>query len=289
MSCAKLEEFIQDEKTIEELFDPEKRLVFIIGATDTGKTTLVERIAEGLSANWKVGIVDLDVGQSHIGPPTTVAWGRVGEGFHDWSEIRTEDFYFTGAVSPAGNPLPMLTGSMIVTKAALAVCEKVLVDTTGLIQEPRGRLLKQYKIDLLRPDLVLALERGKELAHILDGFAGQENPLIQRLRVPVQVREKSAAQRAQLRASLFTHYFTDDRLLRVSLSSIGLRFTGKNRYTPLELVGRIVSIRDEKNIDRALGVVEEYDEKGEMLVLRTPICRGIQVSSIVIGEVEMEP
>jgi len=288
MSCAKLEEFIQDEKTREELFDPGKRLVLIIGATDTGKTTLVERIADRLSANWKVGIVDLDVGQSHIGPPTVAAWGRVGKGFRGWSEIQTEDFYFTGAVSPAGNLLPMLTGSLMMTGAACAACEKVLVDTTGLIQEPWGRLLKQYKIDLLSPDLVIALERGNELTHILDGFAGQEKPLIQRLTAPAQVREKSATQRAQLRASLFKRYFTNDRFLRVSLSGIGLRFTGKNRCTAQKLIGRIVSIRDEKNKDRALGVIDEFDEKGRTLVLRTPLCREIQVSSLVVGEVEVE-
>lgn len=52
----------------------------ILGGSDTGKTSLVEYIANLLVSKFKVGIVDCDMGQSHIGPPTTIAWGRVGNG-----------------------------------------------------------------------------------------------------------------------------------------------------------------------------------------------------------------
>ncbi len=44
----------------------------LLGAADTGKTSLVLALANELSAQRPVGIVDADIGQSHIGPPTTV-------------------------------------------------------------------------------------------------------------------------------------------------------------------------------------------------------------------------
>ena len=41
----------------------------------------------------------------------------------------------------------------------------VIIDTTGLVHES-GRILKNYKIDAVRPDVVVALERRNELAPI---------------------------------------------------------------------------------------------------------------------------
>ncbi len=48
-------------------------VVMLLGASDSGKTTLGRILAEKLTAAGRtVGLVDGDVGQSSIGPPTTV-------------------------------------------------------------------------------------------------------------------------------------------------------------------------------------------------------------------------
>ena len=49
----------------------------VIGEVNSGKTTLVARLASALFARGRsVGVLDADVGQSEIGPPTTVGLGR---------------------------------------------------------------------------------------------------------------------------------------------------------------------------------------------------------------------
>ncbi|KPJ89243.1 MAG: hypothetical protein AMS17_02800 [Spirochaetes bacterium DG_61] len=294
--------FISDERIIKELIDPHTKLVLVLGASDTGKTSLIEGMADFLSATSEVGIVDLDIGQSHIGPPTTVAWGKVGKGFSGWKNITPEDFYFTGAVSPVGNLVSMLTGSILVTSRALSACEKVIVDTTGLIQEPAGRVLKQHKIDLLRPDVVISLERERELSAILDPFTWHKSPILHRLPVPQKVVIKTPSERSLFRSSMFTHYFQNDRLVKVSLKKIGFRFTGDFYGFTLEtakfmnelqdnstgLIGRIVSLRDERNTDRALGIIQEFDEKEKKFLIRTPLGREFEISTVVIGSLKVE-
>jgi polynucleotide 5'-kinase involved in rRNA processing len=54
----------------------EARIVLVLGARDTGKTTLVTYLAHALLADGgSVVVVDADLGQSEIGPPTTVGLG----------------------------------------------------------------------------------------------------------------------------------------------------------------------------------------------------------------------
>ena len=52
-------------------------ICLILGGSDTGKTTLAAALTKLLAKHQPVGIVDADIGQSHIGPPTTAGWAVV--------------------------------------------------------------------------------------------------------------------------------------------------------------------------------------------------------------------
>jgi polynucleotide 5'-kinase involved in rRNA processing len=45
-----------------------------LGGTDAGKMTLVAALARRLAGEHEVAVLDADIGQSHIGPPTTIGW-----------------------------------------------------------------------------------------------------------------------------------------------------------------------------------------------------------------------
>ena len=50
-------------------------VVLFIGDVDTGKTTLITYILNKLvKQGLKVGIIDADIGQSDVGPPTTIGY-----------------------------------------------------------------------------------------------------------------------------------------------------------------------------------------------------------------------
>ena len=64
----------------EMIYREKTRRIIVLGGSDTGKTTLLECLADVLSRSAPVGLVDLDAGQSTIGPPTTTAWARIKDG-----------------------------------------------------------------------------------------------------------------------------------------------------------------------------------------------------------------
>ncbi len=277
-------------QVLEQLAKPDIRLVMVIGGADSGKTTLIEEIADALSQEAVIGIVDADIGQSHLGPPATVACGRVKGGFGGWDSIPVDGFYFTGAVSPPGNLLPLTVGTKLMADRALAACDKVLVDTTGLVEEPIGRVLKQQKIDILMPDMLIALQRQDELTPILDPLRFQKKPAVLTLPVPVWTKRKSVSERARYRQERFRSYFKDARIAEFLSEKTSFRFLRGEEGVSLSSLGdRLVALRDEENTDLALGVIEAWDPSGKRLMVKTSLMDTGKVATMVIGTVNVTP
>ncbi|UCG38099.1 MAG: hypothetical protein JSV00_07805 [bacterium] len=261
------------------------RRIMVLGGTDTGKTTLVEDLANHLSREGPVALVDLDVGQSTVGPPTTVAWTLVEGGFPGRGLLQAGEMAFVGSLSPRGNLLPALSGAARMVFSAAAACPRILIDTSGFIEEPAGAVFKQHKVDLLQPDLVIALQQTEELEPILHSFSHQTRPAVLRLSVPPGVRKRDPEERAAWRRERFAAYFGKAVLREVSLSSVGLRVTRELAdLSNFALRNRIVSLRDDGGRDLALGVIVEVARKQGNLVIRTPLDGNTPISTVVIGE-----
>jgi polynucleotide 5'-hydroxyl-kinase GRC3/NOL9 len=275
-------EFLSDKKVLDAL--RKARSIMVIGEVDTGKTTLASEIARRLHGSYPLGICDLDVGQSSIGPPTTVCWGKVKEGFSLLEDIPPEDFFFTGTLSPEGNLLPCITGAKIITQMASLRCEKIIIDTTGYLSAPPARALKEYKIDLLAPDIVIGIEKRDEISSLLAPFSSNEAPRVFRIWQPPQVRQKTMEMRAQFREKRFLEYFAGAVSHLISLRKKRVRFTRQPVSFDIEgLIERIVSFRDGKNRDIALGIIEEVDRKKETFLVKTPLKGRIDFTTLMVG------
>jgi len=268
------------------ILSSQARSIMIVGGADTGKTSLIEALADLLSRDSRMGILDLDMGQSHIGPPTTLGWGVVSKGFKGWERIKTAGLYFTGATSPPGNLLSSLAGARLLLDRALQRCDKVVIDTTGLISEPLGRVYKQYKIDLLSPDIVIGIERTDELGHILDAYRYQRRPKVFRVPVSQLAIQKTIIRRTDWRAQKYREYFEDVKELRIDSSSVGLRFTRDIEEYGLE--GRLVSFRDNVQRDLALGYITDTGLVKGRISVRTPLKKGAAYTTVIIGRAKVE-
>src|SRR2546425_1375897 len=140
------------------------RVTLILGTSDTGKTFLTARLAAALAARGeRVAVVDADVGQSEIGPPTTVGLGRVSRALARLGDAEVWALEFVGDTSPVRyiRETAEATGRLV-RRALSAGFERVLVDTGGLVEGPLGLALKRAKIRAVDPDLVLVLQRRDE-------------------------------------------------------------------------------------------------------------------------------
>ncbi|MCP4403944.1 MAG: hypothetical protein GY801_42390, partial [bacterium] len=156
------------------------RVILAIGSRDCGKTTFVTHLANELfRQGYSVGAIDSDVGQSDIGPPTTIGFGTVKSELNALGDVDVRKLYFVGSVTPRGHLPAMLLGSRKLLDRALAGgLQKILIDTTGFISGQAGRILKQQKIQALEPDLLICLQAQQECEHILKAYASQSRPEI---------------------------------------------------------------------------------------------------------------
>jgi polynucleotide 5'-kinase involved in rRNA processing len=139
-------------------------VVMLIGAADTGKTTLAKfLLADAIGSGLSAAFVDADVGVSTVGPPACVGlkWIR---GPDDFSTLAVADeLRFVGSTQPQGVVLPHVVAAAALVDVARAGAEYVVLDTTGVVSGVVGQTLKYHLMELCAPNLVIALQRGSEL------------------------------------------------------------------------------------------------------------------------------
>jgi polynucleotide 5'-hydroxyl-kinase GRC3/NOL9 len=184
-------------------------VVVLLGASDSGKTTLCRVLAEHwTTAGRTIGLVDGDIGQSSIGPPGTLGLAIISPDCPLTPHPSPLAMHFVGSTSPPGHFLPHILGTQTLVQSAINQgAEIVLVDTTGLISGAVAASLKWHKLQAIRPQHLLALQRQGELEPILHLMEGQADMQIHRLPVSARVARRSHATRRAYREERFREYF----------------------------------------------------------------------------------
>lgn len=285
-------------------------IAMVLGMSDSGKTTWIGVAARQLVQAGKlpVAIVDADVGQSTIGPPTTVALAFLQENLA--SDFRIDrlpwqGLFFVGAVSPPGHLLQILVGtSRLVDTAIRSGAGTVLVDTTGLIDQGPGFQLKLRKIELLGPRHLVAFQRGKELEPLLAVVAGRPGLRIHRLEVSPSVRARTPAERTRYRTDRFAVYFAGAHTLALETKQLIILAPpgGRSRMktgivSPLlqpsalrreDLNGLLVGLHDSANETLGLGVFEELSQDCRHISIRTPLVGVAGIRILQLGSVYLD-
>lgn len=278
-----VDQFPLFEQDIEDFLPDDARTIMVIGGPDTGKTTLVGNLAKFFAGREKTAILDVDPGQSTIGLPTTVAWAQIEGEFEKWDSLRVQDFYFIGDTSPRGNLLPLAVGARLIWDKASCACERIIVDTTGLIRGGLGKVLKLHLIDILRPRVVLAICKQDELDHILTALRGVEVPRVLKVRVPSQVKNKHFSQRRSYRELKFKSYFEKAREVEFSLREVGL---DKIFYSQ-KISSLLVSLRDKIGRDIALGIIKGWSKVEGTVTIYSPLPNPELVGQVVLGRLKL--
>ena len=195
------------EKLASQIVKPQQ-VVLVIGSTDVGKTTFCRFLADSaIGRGLKTAFVDADVGQSQIGPPTTIGMKfLVPESSAIQFNGTADQLYFVGDLSPRGHYLEMLTGTRLMVDRAREA-DFIIVDTTGYIHGAPAVILKQHKIALIRPNHVVCIGRSSELRQITACYSQQDWLNIHYLLPHRNVRSKSSKARSQYRKAQFDAYF----------------------------------------------------------------------------------
>lgn len=180
-----------------------------LGGVDTGKTSFCAMCARvALRVGKSVAYLDTDVGQSSVGPPTTIGlrFVQAEADLEEESLARADAMYFVGSTSPQGHLLPLVVGtSKLAQQARDAGADLLLVDTDGLIGGTLGQVYKFYLMEILRPEWIVGFQRGGELEPILGECRRALPAEVDSLGVHPEVRftnvdERTARRQARLRS-----------------------------------------------------------------------------------------
>ncbi len=193
--------------------------VVIIGDVDSGKSTLCTLLAndcyrEGL----KMGIIDGDVGQADIGPPTTISAAIARNTLFNLQELASLASRFMGHTSPSSIPDKLIRG-LVQLKNKLGRSDVLLVNTDGWVQ---GDDALQYKARLLRelePQLVLGISSNGELDNLLEL---QKCTVLKLNRSPF-ARTRSREERRRARELGYRRFLQNAKRVDLKLKDVKLR------------------------------------------------------------------
>ena len=228
---------MKQEKLMEEYFMPgdwleiankilkDRGAVLVLGATDTGKSICTLLFTNFWAKHGrKVGIVDVDMGQSDLGPPTTMGMVLINKPTKSLKEFSTDSLYFIGSTSPINYFLPTICGTKkLIDEGKKKGAEIIIVDTTGLVKGNPGRTLKENMIDIISPSHIIALQREDELEHILKNINLTDRIVIHRLSPCTGVKRKTYFQRREAREEMFRKYFKKASSLKINLANLNVK------------------------------------------------------------------
>lgn len=258
------------------------RTVMIVGAMDTGKSTGAKTVARrALELGRTVAYVDADTGNPTIGPPACAALKLV----RDPSDIDNLDdadrLHFVGGISP-----DRLISQHVIATAALATASRdladlVVIDTTGAVSGVVGETLKYHKVELIRPEVVVAFQRGSEMEPIVGMLHRFFSVEVITAPADSNVMPSSPDERAARRAMRFKREFA------APLDRWRVRPTVFAPTLPVgldlgRLDGVLVGIQDGEGRCLGLGRLEYHDDTLRVLTRIGEGMQGLRLGSLRI-------
>jgi polynucleotide 5'-hydroxyl-kinase GRC3/NOL9 len=225
-------------------------------------------------------------------------------------------YYFVGSTGPIGRFMPLIIGTARLAREAHG--EFVVIDTTGLVHES-GRILKNYKIEAVRPDVVVAVERRNELAPIR--MANQHVPVI-KIEPSRKAHGKDDYEKIEVRRRSYARHFAGAALLEFSLKALIIQRTLLFAGEPVEVEGathaersaegilivgapvapppdsKLLPLGFERNLlcgladatgqCLGLGIIDRIDFAGSTIALTTPVERD-KVRIVQFGDLYVTP
>ena len=265
-----------------------KRTVMLVGGLDTGKSTLSRALLEAaVAAGRTTAYVDADLGQKTVGPPATMSlrFVRSAEDLEPGRFEREDALAFVGALSPQGHMVQVITAAASLHRRAIEDgADFVVVDTSGMVSGVYGQILKYHKVEMLRPDLVVGLQRGEELLPLLGViqrfFATEVVPL----GVHPDVRPTTVDERATHREQAMSRYFAGE-LHRFRVKPTVFMPALPPLFELEQLHRLLVGLSDGAGGTTGLGYLEHLPEEGALRLI-SPVAEGPK--ALRLGSVRLE-
>lgn len=263
----------------------QKGTALLIGATDSGKSTLAKYLVEKLlKENKKISIVDADVGQSTLGLPGTITM-KVFINEEDIKNLNFDKMFFVGSINPAKKITEMIEGSKKMVNLCRRRSEFIIVDTTGLISGEIGRTLKIGKIRAIRPEYIVAIQRDNELEHIINNI---EDVFIYRIKASRLAKFRGKEARSYYRKKKFLDYFDEREISEFLLNYNDVKFFYNNKQIIMRegdfKKGTIIGLNHN---DETIGLGEIIEIGDKEVFFKSPLRLLKGINRVIFSDIEI--
>jgi polynucleotide 5'-hydroxyl-kinase GRC3/NOL9 len=258
--------------------------VVVVGQSDSGKsslcTYLVNKLLDGKN---KGAVLDGDIGQSDIGPSSTVGYGIASRPITKLTNLRLINAFFVGNTSPIKAIAKVLEG-LTALKSELQARQPdfVVVNTDGWIGGELGTQYKTALINQLKPDVVVGIKVADELA-----------PLVANIEIPfvfvepsASLSERSFERRKRLREMTYIRYLRHSKLQCYPISQLKVEPKSAIPLSQTPDKGILVGLYGQDNKFLGIGVLRYVNRVRKVLKVQTPVTS--KPTRLVLGKVVLD-
>ena len=227
--------------------------VMVMGEVDSGKTSFCTYLVnQALRMKWKVAIIDADLGQSDVGPPSTIGFSRVTMPIKDLFEIEAEKAYFVGLTSPSQVIHRVIEGLTELKNSVEGEdVDFLVINTDGWISGDEAVSYKAGLTEKIAPDMVVGIQETDELAPMLTALKETKTLAINS---PPAIKKRGQEKRRVLRELGYKKY-----LKKAKVRSFPLNWVRVERV--LVGTGTIPQAERMEEIKEMLGTIPVYCEE----------------------------
>ena len=240
--------------------------VVVMGGVDSGKTSFCTFLVNAaVMENLRTGVIDADLGQSDVGPPSTVGFNFVAEPVKDLFEIDAQCAVFVGSTSPSRAIRKVIDGlTRLKDKVMDAGADFIVINTDGWVE---GEEASAYKVQLAKrvgSSAVVGLQQGNELTPILDSLRGVKVLVMDS---PQLIQPRSRDKRKLLRELSYKKYLKGAKMQSFSLGWVNVKGSLLGAGVPLyrnrlETLTNLLGARfvySEESVDTILIVLKQSE------------------------------
>ena len=208
------------------------RTVMILGNVDSGKTTFSIFLTNALVSTSEIAIIDADIGQSDIGPPTTIGLGMVKKPITDLFTINPEKLRFIGLTTPNSVEDEIIHELNEIHKSVKdAGIETVIINTDGWVMGKEARNFKVSLVERISPDIVIGFKDNNGMEKILEDLK-EKGVRAEGIYSSLAVKIRNRDERKSLREQGYKKFLRDAFLRQIPISWVQLEntFLMSNRF-----------------------------------------------------------
>lgn len=259
-------------------------VVMVIGHVDTGKSSLCTYLVNRLlSEKFRVAFLDGDLGQSVLGPPTTLAYALVEKPVVDLLGLKTEEAFFVGATSPSENVIRTIEGFTFLTaKAVEGPVDFVVVNTDGWVLGEDAVKYKMWLAEELTPNIIIGVQTNCELEPLLVKLHRFKKTSVTS---PPCVKEKTREKRRSIRERSYAKWLAGAKIKKWRLSGLTLQYlcAGTLQNNSQSWKGLLIGLHDHKRKFLGIGVMQDINWKEGTLKALTAV--DADPAYVVVGKV----